>query len=146
MTAAATILVHATCVCWDGGAVLLRGQPGSGKSDLALRLIDAGAMLVADDQVALTVDDGRLLAMPPPVIAGLLEVRGVGLVRLPYRRRADVVLAVDLVPAEQVPRLPEPDEVEVAGVALPRYTLHPFAASAVAKMRLLIRRQWPAGP
>ena len=132
-------LVHATCVALGERGVLLRGAPGAGKSDLALRLIDSGAMLVADDQVALSVSGGRLLARPPAAIAGLLEVRGVGLVRLPFRRRATVVLAVDLVAAADVPRLPEVEEVEVAEVSVPRYMLDPFAATAVAKLRLLCR-------
>lgn len=133
------ILLHATCVSLGGHGVLLRGPSGSGKSDLALRLIEAGAMLVADDQVALQDRDGQLWATVPKAIAGLLEVRGIGVVRLAYRRRARVVALIDLLPAGQVERMPEPAHVEVAGVCLPRYTLEPFAASAAAKVRLMVR-------
>ncbi len=77
-----TLLVHATAVAIEGEAVLLRGPSGSGKSDLALRLIDGGAQLVADDQTLLRRAGGRVLASAPPAIAGLLEVRGVGVVRV----------------------------------------------------------------
>ncbi|MEX6723756.1 HPr kinase/phosphorylase [Parapedomonas caeni] len=97
--------VHGSCVAIGGRAVLLTGPSGFGKSDLALRLIDRGAMLVADDYVALSCDGDRLIAAPPPRIAGLLEVRAVGLVRLPYLRRAPVALVVDLGVEDE--RLPE---------------------------------------
>ena len=76
------ILVHATAVAIDGRALLLRGPSGAGKSDLALRLIDAGARLIADDQSVLRREGGRLLAAVPAAIAGLIEVRGVGILRV----------------------------------------------------------------
>lgn len=133
------ILVHATCVSLGRRALLLRGPSGAGKSDLALRLVTAGAMLVADDQVTLTNMEGRLWAAAPKTIAGLLEVRGVGICKMPYRRRAIVDLAIDLVPSDQMERLPEVGQVEVAGVPLPRYTLEPFAASSVAKVQLMMQ-------
>jgi HPr Serine kinase C-terminal domain len=81
-TAAATdaLMVHGTVVAIDGGGVLLRGPSGRGKSDLALRLIDAGARLVADDQVLLQRSGMQVLARAPAVLAGLLEIRGVGIV------------------------------------------------------------------
>ena len=76
--------VHGTCVEIRGRAVLLRGPPGSGKSDLALRLIECGARLVADDRVVLHGEEGVLYAFTPPAIAGTIEVRGVGLLRVPF--------------------------------------------------------------
>ena len=91
--------------------MLLRGPSGAGKSDLALRLIDAGARLVADDQTALVRKGGILIATPPARIAGLIEARGVGIVRLARGQllaRAPVALLVDLVPPERIERLPEP--------------------------------------
>ena len=72
-------LLHATAISINGQAVLLIGPPGSGKSDLALRLIDRGALLIADDQVALTEVDGVLHASAPAATAGLIEVRGLGI-------------------------------------------------------------------
>jgi len=131
---------HATCIALDGAAVLLKGASGSGKSDLALRLIDAGALLVADDQVRLDNREGRLFASAPDAIAGLLEVRGLGIVRLPYRSRVPVCLVVDLVAPGEVERLPEDERIEIAGVGLPRIRLAPFEASAAAKLRLAARQ------
>src|SRR3546814_17418763 len=76
--------VHATCIAIDGRGILLRGPSGSGKSDLALRLIDGGALLVADDQVILTEADGELTASAPATTAGRMEVRGIGVVDMPH--------------------------------------------------------------
>lgn len=132
-------LVHGTCVALAGRGILLRGPSGAGKSDLALRLIDGGAMLVADDQTRLERDGDTLLASPPATIAGLLEVRGLGLVRLPHLASSPLHLVVDLVPAAEVERLPEPDTLELLGLALRRLRLAPFEASAAAKVRLAVR-------
>lgn len=132
------LLVHATSVDIGGHAVLIRGPSGAGKSDLGLRLIDQGAVLVADDQTALSPQDDRLYASPPATIAGLLEVRGMGIVRLPHRDRTPVALLVDLVAAETVERLPEPAVERLLGVALPKVALAAFEASAVAKVRLAL--------
>jgi serine kinase of HPr protein (carbohydrate metabolism regulator) len=131
--------VHATCVELDGVGLLLRGPPGVGKSDLALRLIDAGAALVADDQVELRANDGRLWASAPAALAGLLEVRGVGLLRLGAKPEAIVRLAIDLVPDAEVVRLPETDRLVLLAIALPLYRLCSWQASAPAKVRLLVR-------
>ena len=130
---------HATCVVLEGTGLLLRGTSGAGKSDLALRVIDAGAVLVADDQVELTRDGERLIARPALVLAGLLEVRGLGVLRLPYQAAAAVGLVVDLVPPDQVPRLPEDGVTDLLGIVIPRLLLAPFEASAVAKLRLAAR-------
>lgn len=133
------MLVHASCVEIAGAGVLLRGPPGSGKSDLALRLIDGGARLVADDQVVVTKRAGALLASPPPELAGLLEVRGLDVVALPHLASCRLLLAVDLVRREQVERLPPPQRLALAGVALPLTKLCPHDASAPARLRLAVR-------
>lgn len=132
-------LVHASCVAIDGAGVLLCGAPGCGKSDLALRLIDRGARLIADDQVELSRADERVFAAAPEALAGLIEVRGVGLVRLPPLKRAALVLVAELDPAGAPERLPEPASRVVEGVALPCLTLAPFHASAAARVRLAVR-------
>jgi serine kinase of HPr protein (carbohydrate metabolism regulator) len=141
------VRVHATCVAlrtrrgWRG--VLLRGPSGSGKSDLALRLIDRGGRLVADDQTELVPKAGRLFARAPATIAGLVEVRGVGIVRLAGDQLvAEVPLAllVDLVSARHVERLPEPKRDSLLGVELPLLALAPFEPSAVSKLRLAFRQ------
>lgn len=132
-------LVHATCIAIDGAAALLCGPSGAGKSDLALRAILAGAVLVADDQVALEAAGGQVIAAAPPAIAGRLEVRGVGILALPHLRRAPLRLIVDLVAPEQVERLPAPRMVELEGQSLPAFRLAAFEASAAAKLILAVR-------
>ena len=130
------LLVHATCLDVAGVGVLLRGPPGSGKSDLALRLIDGGARLVADDRVELEVVDGALVAAPPAPIAGLIEVRGLGLVAAPWQPKARLGLVVDLVPPGEVERLPEAMSCALEGVDLARVALAALETSACAKVRL----------
>ncbi len=140
-------LVHATCVAIDGAdgplGVLLRGPPGAGKSDLALRLIDRGARLVADDQCELRCQDGaagtRLVARAPANIAGVLEVRGLGIMEVPSLAEAPVALVVDLVDLEEVERLPADATEEILGLELPRIALNAFEAAAPAKLHLALR-------
>ena len=129
-----TLLVHATAVAVDGGAILLRGPSGAGKSDLGLRLIAAGARLVADDQVELRRAGRQILARAPPALAGLVEIRGVGIVRVAAVDVAPLVLIADLTLAGEIERLPEPCVERVLGVAVPLIALAPFEASAAAKL------------
>lgn len=130
---------HASCVAIHGQGVLLLGDSGSGKSDLALRLIDGGAALVADDQVVIRHDSGRLLAAPPSTLAGKLEVRGVGIVDTPYVRDIPLALVVTLVGQTAVERLPEPAFYAIEGVRLPQLLLNAFDASTPAKIRLYLQ-------
>lgn len=134
-------LVHATCVAdpATGRAILLRGPPGSGKSDLALRLIDQGWQLVSDDQTDLVARGGKLVATAPATIAGKLEVRGIGIVTLPHRSSTELGLVIDLVPAVAIDRLPAPASCALQGVELPLLRLDPFQPSAAAKVRLAVR-------
>ena len=134
------IRVHATCVDFGRAAVLLRGPAGAGKSDLALRLIDRGALLVADDQVELEARRGELWARAPATLAGKIEVRGYGVVDVPHVAKARVRLVADLDGATPLERLPEPASCELEGVSLPLIRLNPFEASAAAKLRLLARQ------
>jgi hypothetical protein len=132
--------VHASAVLVGARAVLIRGPSGAGKSRLALALIEAApttlipfARLVADDRVELEACHGRLLARAPKALAGLIEVRGLGIRRLPHEPVALVGTIVDLV-APDVQRLPSPPgrQVVVAGISLPRLAvalgMDPFAA------------------
>lgn len=130
--------VHGTSVAVDGRAVLLRGPTGSGKSDLALRLIDGGAALVADDQTVLSRDGDGILASAPPRIAGRMEVRGLGIVRLPALPGVPLRMVVDIVPAGEVERLPKAAETMLLGVPMPVLRLAAFEASAPAKIRLAV--------
>lgn len=175
--------LHASCVSIDQKGVLLMGASGSGKSDLALRLIHDGALLVADDRVDISiissplVGEGdaehrvggdtstnhqppttnqdapllnppplnqrlggrRLVASCPPSLQGLLEVRGIGILQLPHQANVPLGIAVDLVERGAVERLPQPAWFEHAGHRIPRYALHAFDASAVAKIHALLR-------
>jgi RNase adaptor protein for sRNA GlmZ degradation len=135
----ATMLVHATAVAVHGRAILLRGPSGSGKSDLALRLIDGGAHLVADDQCELRREHDRILVGAPPTIAGLIEVRGVGILRMTAEDRVPLALVADLVPGTSVERLPDERAETLLGIAVPIVALDPFAASATAKLRLALQ-------
>ena len=134
-----SLLIHATSVAIGGVAVLLQGASGSGKSDLALRLIDAGARLIADDQSELIRRGGALVARAPAAIAGLMEVRGLGIVQVETEAEAPVALIVDLVPSDRIERLPMPRTENLLGIAVPLIELAPFEPSAAAKLRLALR-------
>jgi HPr kinase/phosphorylase len=140
-----TSLVHGTAVAVDGGAILLRGPPGAGKSDLALRLIDAGAQLVADDQVELRRSGRQILTRAPAMLAGLVEIRGIGIIRVDALEEAPLVLIVDLILSGEAERLPEPRFETVLGLAIRRIAQVPFEASAAAKLRVA-RRAFAAAP
>ncbi|MFN4312073.1 MAG: HPr kinase/phosphorylase [Ferrovibrio sp.] len=134
------IRLHATCVAIAGEAVLLRGPSGAGKSDLALRLIDAGARLVADDQTVLAMQGGRLIASAPPAIRGLIEIRGLGPVAMIPAPPTPVALVVELVDPAEVPRLPEPRFETLLDIALPVLALDAISASAAIKVKWALAR------
>lgn len=130
------MLIHASCVAISGKGVLIAGPPGAGKSDLALRLIDEGAQLVADDQTELSLEDGMLYAAAPATIAGLMEIRHVGLMRLPQAGKTPVALYIDLsTPEEKLERMPEEEAVHLLDCPVKRLRLPAFAASTPAKIR-----------
>lgn len=131
--------VHATCVAIGGRGVLLRGRSGSGKSDLALRLIDRGARLVSDDYTLLLEGNGRIYARAPERIAGKLEVRGVGIVELEAVTDISVCLIADL---DRIPeRLPEAvEETALLGLSVPTLPLTALEASAPLKLEQALLR------
>ena len=145
-------LVHGTCVALGRRGVLLRGGAGSGKSDLALRFMalpGEGSLapgLVADDQVYVSANpDGTLTASAPPTIAGKIEVRGLGIMPVPFLPEAELVLVCDLVGGKDVPRMPPESEkaTVLAGVPLPTLRLAPFEASAPLKLKMALLRATP---
>ncbi len=133
------ILLHASCVAIEDLGVLIRGPSGAGKSDLALRLIDEGAALVADDYCEVEAIGGVLRAKSPTAIAGRIEVRGHGIIPMPYRKEIAVGAVIDLAPWREIERLPETTRCIVAGVSLPWIKLDPTTVSATARVRLLLR-------
>jgi serine kinase of HPr protein (carbohydrate metabolism regulator) len=133
------ITVHASVARVGNRGVLIRGASGSGKSALLMGLLvsrDADAMLVADDRAILAVEDGRLVASVPPSLAGLMEIRGVGVVRREYLPATRVDLVVDLKPLAECPRHPAGEDafVELAGVHLPRIFIAIGAHDGVARV------------
>ncbi len=142
--------VHGTVVAIGGLGVLLRGEPGAGKSDLALRLVLGGPYLVAagrkielvaDDQVLLELRAGQLVARPPQSLAGRIEVRGIGIVELEWREAAPIALVADLVAPGSLERMPEGGTfATIRGVATACIRLDPFEASAPLKLLLALDR------
>ena len=131
--------LHASTVAKGGRAVLITGPSGSGKSDLALRLLDRGFTLVSDDQTIVRKDGERLVASAPPTIAGKLEVRGIGIVEV--ERATDVPVALILELTSDIQRLPDDSrERPILGVQLPFVTLDAMPASAPAKVDLALDR------
>jgi HPr kinase/phosphorylase len=140
-------LIHGTCLALGGDGVLLVGPPGSGKSDLALRLIDQGgvglsgnrraAQLVADDQVVIRKSGDTLIASAPPSLKGKLEIRGLGIAELPVADEVRLRLAVRLTPAGDIERMPDLGRarMDILGAALPLILLDPQNASAPARLR-----------
>ncbi|HEY4274196.1 MAG TPA: HPr kinase/phosphatase C-terminal domain-containing protein [Rhizomicrobium sp.] len=133
--------IHATCVAIGRNGILLLGESGSGKSDLALRLIDGGAKLVADDRTELYAARGRLCARAPASISGLIEVRGLGIIALPFRANVTIALAVTLGVSSK--RLPEPSFYLPPGSLkstkpVPMIILDARLPSAPARIRLAV--------
>ena len=142
------IVVHATCVDVDGTAVLLRGPSAAGKSDLALRLIDAGAKLIADDQVQLAAVRGELIASAPAQLSGKIEVRGLGIFDLDDSQlspRARVALVADLGPSADITRLPHCTTCRLDDIEVPLVALAAFESSAPAKIRMALKSWSSAG-
>ncbi|WP_174233532.1 HPr kinase/phosphorylase [Sulfitobacter mediterraneus] len=132
-----TETLHATSVSVEGHAVLILGASGTGKSALALQLIGLGAELVADDRTIITRSSQTLCASVPEAIAGQIEARGVGILGVPHVASAQVVLAVDM-GRQSAKRLPEPETIDVLGIALPclcRVDGPHFAAAILLSLR-----------
>ena len=131
------LLVHASCVALGSGAgVLILGASGRGKSTLALHLMEGGAQLVGDDRIILWREGAALYARAPAPIAGLIEARGLGLLRAPALRLARVVLAIDA-DAPEPARLPDPRQLSLCGVALPCLDLSRGPTFPAAVLRYL---------
>jgi serine kinase of HPr protein (carbohydrate metabolism regulator) len=136
--------IHATCIAIGTHGVLLTGPSGAGKSDLAMRLIDRGAVLVADDYTVLSEDAGVLTARSPATIAGRMEVRGIGIVARPAAATARIALVVAL--ASEDERMPEPRTIVLHGVAVPQVVIDPRWPSAPIKVEWALRERTAVRP
>ena len=131
--------LHASCVARDGRAVLITGISGSGKSDLSLRLLDRGFTLVSDDQTIVKRDGDRLLASPPPTLAGKLEIRGIGIVEVEHVAEIPIGLFVEL--TSDIQRLPDDDrERQILGIPVPLISIDAMSASAPSKVAVALDR------
>ncbi len=131
--------VHASSVAIDGRAVLITGASGSGKSDLTLRLLDRGFVLVSDDQTIVRHEGARLVASAPSNIAGKLEIRGIGIVDMDRVDNVPVALLVEL--TSDIQRLPDDNrERPILGIRLPLITIDAMTASAPSKVSLALDR------
>ena len=131
--------VHASTVATDGRAVVIMGPSGSGKSDLALRLLDRGFTLVSDDQTVIKRDGDRLVASAPPNLAGKLEIRGIGIVDMETVGSVPVALLVEL--TSEIQRLPDENrERPLLGIKLPLISIDAMTASAPSKVALALDR------
>jgi HPr kinase/phosphorylase len=143
--AAGKIFLHASCVALGDAGILILGPSGAGKSDLVLGLIDQPgygtgdvlirARLVSDDQTMIDRRGDTVFAMSPEPVAGLLEIRGQGIVAVDHVREVQLTLVVRLVPAAEIERLPEATTTSIAGVALSEIRIDPGTATAAARIR-----------
>ena len=137
------MLVHGTAVRFEGKGLLIKGPSGSGKSDLALRLIDKGAVLVRDDQQLIRQTDKGLEMATPERLQGLLEVRGVGIVQVPYEVTCQMEMIVTLKERKDIDRLPNTQFDKYFGIQIPKICLHAFDQSAPLKISLMLTEKYP---
>ena len=132
-------VIHASCVELMGTGLLICGKSGTGKSDLCLRLIDLGARLVADDQTLIENIDGRLTALCPDPLRGLLEIRGIGIVHMPFIPQTEIHLKLNLQTQGKTDRMPIPETEAINGTEIPVFRLNAFEASAALKVKTYIQ-------
>ncbi len=129
---------YATAVTYCGFGILIRGPSGSGKSDLALRLIDDGAGLIADDQVVIKAVQQELYLSPPDSLSGLIEVRGVGVIKIEYVRDIRLCLIVELDPSNEIQRIPLIKEELIKNIPVPVINMYAFESSVLAKLKIIL--------
>lgn len=133
-----SINIHGSCVAIKGQGVLLLGDSGSGKSDLAIRLTDRGATLVSDDRVELTLIDNQIIANPAANIEGLIELYGIGIIKVATIKNIPLKLVVRLVANQGIERMPEVEYYDCLGIKIREIKLNAFDISTPIKIELII--------
>lgn len=131
-------LHHASCVEFKGKGILILGDSGAGKSDLAIRLLDAGGTLVSDDYVEVINENNQVIAKTAPNIGGMIEVRGIGLMNVDFLSETKLDLVLELVTPNLIDRLPEDFYFEEGNAKIPFFKFDGFCSSAIAKINLII--------
>jgi HPr kinase/phosphorylase len=129
---------YATAVIYCGFGILIRGPSGSGKSDLALRLIDDGADLIADDQVVIKAVGQELYLSAPDSLSGLIEVRGIGVIKIEYVSDIRLCLIVELDPSNEIQRIPTIKEELIKNIPVPVINMYAFESSVLAKIKIIL--------
>ncbi|MBR1778350.1 MAG: HPr kinase/phosphatase C-terminal domain-containing protein [Alphaproteobacteria bacterium] len=132
-------LIHASCIEFMESGLLICGEPGAGKSDLCFRLTEMGARLVADDQTQIENIHGRLIASCPDSLQGLLEVRGLGIIEMPFLPKTQIHLKLSLQTSGKIDRMPEAETEIIEGVKIPVFRLNGFEVSTALKIKTYIQ-------
>ena len=136
------MLIHASCVCWNGKGILFTGPSGSGKSDSCLQVLYKGGFLVADDQTELRNQNGALIATCPKTIYGKIEARGVGILSVKeVCSETPIHLIVQMVPLNQMERMPEYEEETLDGVTIQKVKLCPFESTFLIKLEAVLNKK-----
>lgn len=127
--------IHANAVLFQERGFLFIGKAGSGKSDLTLRLMEAGGTLISDDRTILIPQGDMLCATPPDNLAGKIEVRGIGIITVNYTKYCPIDIICEL--STNYPRIPEEKTKIIRGKTYKYFIIHPFEISSIAKLRII---------
>jgi serine kinase of HPr protein (carbohydrate metabolism regulator) len=133
-------LIHATCVEWEDKGILIIGDSGAGKSDLAIRLMEKDAFLISDDQTKLLKRKNEILGQTAPNIEGKIELRGVGIIDVDYKKETAIKLILELVKSrKEVPRMPKLEFSDFFGIKVAKFRLYPFDDSTLIKIKYMLK-------
>ena len=131
-------IIHSTAISLNGDGILIKGPSGSGKTDLALRLIESGGKLISDDQVIIKRKAKRLFLSSPKELNGLMQLSGIGIVKVDYVQNIPLELVVKLQPYKNLDPFPINKEEIIKDLSIPVLSLYSFAVSATAKIKIAL--------
>jgi HPr kinase/phosphorylase len=131
--------IHGTSICYKQNGLLFLGESGTGKSDLALRLIDKGADLIADDQTILTLKNNEIILSCPEKIKSKLEIRGIGIIEMPSIEEHQLDIVFQLKSFREIERVPNENWIILLNQKIPYYEIDPFELSINAKINFLLK-------